>query len=372
MSRKGTWVVENTWICTSCKNSNLGRFMECQTCRSPKEADEKDIVPDASSAPAVKDAELLRLANQGANWVCEFCGGQVRNEHGKCVKNCGAPKAEAPKPIPVPASPSRAPAASQFYSPSDYAAPRATASPPTKPARTWGKPVLWGALGCAALGGIVWLCVFLFASHPENARVSGISWRYEQSLYQRETRHGEGWGTPFGAFNTSCEKRQHGTKDCNPYKCNPHSESYKCNCKTVEYGCHDVCVDQKNGFSKCHEACSEREECSTCSRTVYDTCHEQCPVYDDWCSYDYYEWKHVTTQVTAGTSHDEHWGTLKADGPTQRVDPSEKYTVSFVRDPDSWTYSPRSLGDFKRFDTGTTWKILVNRVGSVEPVQALR
>jgi len=32
-----TWVQENTWVCTSCGSKELGRYMKCQKCGSPKE-----------------------------------------------------------------------------------------------------------------------------------------------------------------------------------------------------------------------------------------------------------------------------------------------------------------------------------------------
>ena len=376
MTVKRTWTVENKWRCDSCGTENLGRFMECQNCRSAKEKQEADIL-SGPDAPEVKDAELLRLANQGANWVCEFCGGQVRNEHGKCVKNCGAPRldnadlnellvkppservstpSEPPRPVPRPL-PTAVPGPGVSYRPSEASFP-------------WGQVGIWGG-GALGVLGLVWLGFFLFASHPEDTKVSGIAWTYRQDLHQRTTLHDEGWGSPIGAFNVSCKSKHYGTEDCHPHNCNAHSVSYECNCTSYDCNCRTTCTDNKNGFSSCSESCSSCQRCSTCSRTEYDTCYDQCDVYKDWCFYDYYEWPIIATKSTAGSTHDEHWADLKADGPLQRLDQSEAYEVQFKGKEDAWKYRPRNLTEFRYFNTGVTWKILVNRVGTVQPVQAL-
>lgn len=371
MTVKRTWVVENTWVCTSCNESNLGRFMACQKCGSPKEANEQDIVPDANSAPEVADPELIRLANEGANWICEFCGGQVRDEFGKCVKNCGAPKPVPPGPQPhrIPEGESKPLPRPMLTGVPGPGMPREFRAPKNY-SKLW-TPVFWGVGGISFVGGIVWLCIYLFASHPENAKVSEIHWTYRQELHERVTKHGEGWGSPFGSFNVSCTSRFYGTEKCHPHNCHPHSVEEECNCSYSECNCHKSCSSNKNGFSTCSEECDHCKHCSTCSHTEYDTCYDQCNVYKDWCAYDYYEWPVIAERVTMGSAHNEYWGDLHADGQLQRLDQSQEYTVSFSGQPDVWTYSPRSLSEFRYFNTGTTWKILVNRVGTVQPIQAL-
>lgn len=381
MTVKRTWIVENKWKCDSCGTENLGRFMECQNCRNPKEKQEADVVPDANSASAVTDPELLRLATQGANWVCEYCGGQVRNEYGKCVKNCGAAKpgsgAEEPKlppdpsftperasnPRPEPSKPSPRPAPP---GPPDWSLRADRRRPIAKPAT-----LLWVFGGVLGTGAFVWLMVFLFASHETTAQVSGISWQYQQDLHQRTLMHSEGWGSPGGSFNVSCRSKFYGTEKCRPHTCNAHSVSYDCNCTSYDCRCHKSCSDNKNGFSTCSEECDTCQRCSTCNRTEYDTCYDQCDVYKDWCAYDYYEWPIIATKRTTGVSHDEHWADLKADGPFQRLDQTETYEVQFAEKEDRWKYRPRSLAEFRYFNAGVSWRVLVNRVGMIQPQHAL-
>ncbi len=367
MTIKRTWVVENSWKCDSCGNSNFGRFMACQQCGSPKEKHEVDVVP--SSGPAVVDPELLRLAAQKANWICEFCGGQVRDEHGKCVKNCGAPKPLLP-PLPVPIkfqSVGRHEVTSVL--PRKRAREAIESLPPVPPKRSMEKPLYVGA-AVAVFTGLTWLGIWLFASHEEIAKVTALEWTYRQDLRQRTTLHGEDWGSPAGAFNISCHSKFYGTENCHPHDCRPHSVSYECNCTSYSCNCRQSCRDNGNGFSTCSESCSSCQRCQSCSRTEYDTCYDQCDVFKQWCSYDYYQWPVIATRTTTGSSHDERWGELEAEGPLQRLDKSEQYTVTFVA-AETWKYRPSSLAEFRYFNSGVSWRILVNRFGSVQPQRAL-
>lgn len=371
-----TWQVENTWVCDSCQEKNLGRFTECQKCGSAKEKHEQDAeVPDPDHTVPVTDPELLRLATQGANWVCEFCAGQVRDEFGKC-RNCAGPR-EEPKPPPDPApEPVRAERPRQ-EAPKQASQPTPQTGWPRRLPLVEGKlppwtakvPWFWVIGGLVGVIALIGLGFFLFATWEVLARVSSIHWHHKANLRQRTLMHGSGWGAPSGSFNQSCYRRFYGTEDCNPYKCRPHSESYECNCHSETCNCHNVCSPNGNGFSTCHEVCSTCRRCSTCTRTVYDTCYEQCDVYRSWCSYDYYEWPIIRTLATEGSEHNERWPELEAVGAEQRLERIARYEVKFQRSKKEWTLKPSALSDFQRFRVGTGWRIKVNRVGSVTPLR---
>ena len=376
MTVKRTWTVENEWTCTSCKAKNLGRHMECQTCRSPKKKDEKDIVPNPDSAPAVTDPELLRLANQGANWVCEFCGGQVRNEHGKCVKNCGAPRNVVP--IDVRDMPPEGVAAAVNRARREPPRPLPTGvpGPGWSPARAGlVKPfkVPWVPVGLVAgVLALAGLLAFLLTSWEVDAKVNSLLWQYTSYLHHKTLSGGLGWGSPGGAFNISCSSKYYGDEDCHPHNCRPHSVSYECNCSSYDCNCRTTCTDNKNGFSSCSESCSTCQRCSTCNRTEYDTCYDSCPVYKDYCTYDYYEWPIIQTLKTSGFEHNEHWPELAANGVDQRLDQTEFYEVTFIEaktGKENWTYRPKTLVEFKTFEAKQFWRLKVNRLRIVTPLQ---
>lgn len=370
MTKKRTWQVENTWACSSCSAKNLGRHMVCQNCGAPKDGRTKDTVGDASKA--VVDPELLKLANQKANWVCEYCGGQVRDEHGKCARNCGAPRPAAPQ-TPVRAS-ARAPVpVTDFPRP-----PLASVVPePPAPNRRLFQALLFvGSL--ALIGGLV----FLLMPRELEAEVVSIEWRHSAQLFQRELKQGENWKgrMPSGTFNVSCVDKYYGDEDCNPHDCRPHNVSYDCNCTSYECNCRTTCRDNGNGFSSCSESCGTCSRCETCSRTEYDTCYDSCPVNKPWCVYSVYEWPLVRSLAMTGSKHDESWPDLAAVGETQRLDRSASYVVVFARvaagrvdtQAERWTLRARSLDEFKGFSVGNRWLIKAPRFTSTpEPLKRL-
>lgn len=215
------------------------------------------------------------------------------------------------------------------------------------------------------ISALVSFAVWAFVPHEHRATVTSLHWQYTRELQQRYTRHGEGWGSPPGAFNVSCERRQHGTEDCHPHDCNAHQVGHDCH--GHDCNCHTSCEDEGNGYSSCSEDCDTCYD--TCYSTEYDTCYDQCPVYDDWCSYNYYQWVHVDTEITSGGTHEVYWGTrLHADGSeTQRILTSQEYTVTFVEAEDRWTFRPNSLANFDRFDRGVVWDVKTNYAGMIWP-----
>ncbi|MFO0626631.1 MAG: hypothetical protein U0325_13535 [Polyangiales bacterium] len=87
-------MIEMTWVCSSCAHRNLGRHKTCATCGSPKDASESYEMPaDPASAASVTEAALLRMALDGLDWRCAYCGSdQCRADRG-CAR-CGASAVE--------------------------------------------------------------------------------------------------------------------------------------------------------------------------------------------------------------------------------------------------------------------------------------
>lgn len=365
-------IVENTWVCTSCKSTQLGRYMKCQSCGSAKEKDEQDIVPDPASAATVTDPELLKMAKDAPDWVCEYCGGRVRNANGQCT-NCAANRkgfeedakklrGDWEKVLGSPSRPSEPP-------------PRAAPPPPRKPAppEVKKKEFPWFLAGAGA-GLVVGLLAFLLVPREFEARISNIQWTYSSDLRQKTKEHKGEWVRPSeaSAFNVSCASRYYGDEDCHPHQCNPRTENYDCNCSSYSCNCRETCSSNRNGFSTCSTSCSTCSKCSTCSRTVYSTCYDRCSVYKDWCDYDYYAWPVVTHLSKSGATHAVSWPVLEAKGPDQRLDRAELYEVVFAKDGDTWAYNPRSLDEFNKFNESSIWRIKVRRVGTIEPLELIR
>lgn len=405
MGRK--WTVEHSWMCSACQRSNLGRFLRCQGCGKPK-GDERYDERGAEHKPAVTDSKALSESRRGRNWTCSYCSYESRGDESKCGR-CGAERNRAVVSAAVRegidagvlsnaqmqeligAAPEPEP--EKKFTGGDYrTAPQVEELPPAAPVQPelppwpdypWAsrlKPqIQWRPLGIA--GGVTagilllsGLLVWLFTPWQEHVRVEARSWSRSIELQERVTLSGQSWDDerPASHFNDSCVTRQHGTHDCDPYDCNPHSVD--CNCHSVQTGesCHTTCSSGGNGFSECSESCSPTysQECSTC--TEYDTCYRQCPTYDEWCSYSYYDWPTICTERTAGQGAQAvvwpHLTTTPNPPSPQRLVHHENYSVEFRNTSDHWLLTPRNESEYGRYSLHARWLIEVNRVGRVKPL----
>lgn len=366
MSR--VWFIENVWRCSSCKASNKGRDLNCSKCGARKSADlEYDTM---SSGEEITDPELLKKAKAGANWICEFCGGEERNLRGDCTQ-CGGLKSLPKAKVSKTSDPLINDIKPWWSNPANIG--QAIKRNPTRTAVI--------ASVVAGSGLLAMFLVWLFTPKHVDAKVDGIQWSYTSNLRERQIKHDSEWGHPGNkgfykepAFNVSCKSEYYGTEDCHPHDCNPHRVSYSCNCTSYDCNCRTTCVDQKNGFSRCSESCSRCNKCDTCYRTEYDTCYDQCPVYKDRCEYDYYEWPISRTESTSGEDHKVYWPPLRALPPDQRLQNIEKYQVNFSCQGESYEYTPANLTDFNRFDVGQFWRLQVGRIRThnIEDLQRIQ
>jgi len=346
--------------------------MNCQGCGARREAGVRDEMPaDVDGAPRVTDPEMLKQAKAGAHWECEFCGGQTRDLHGNC-QNCGGDREEPKYNDPYRFETFTPPPLESFKKEDLRVYPTGRTEAVLKRASWWGRhqrKVYIGGGIAAGVGAFTWLMLWLFLPKEVNATVSYTEWRYKEELRQRVTKNGEGWrsGMPSSSFDESCHSRQRGTEQCNPHNCNAHQVEYQC--RPHECNCSNRCTTQSNGYSRCERVCSTCYD--TCTKTEYDTCYDECPVYEDWCTYKYYEWPIIKEKVTMGYDHKVHWANLKKTGPNQRIDRHQNYRVKFERKPDQWEYKPKNLGDYKRFKRKDPWLIEVNRAGMVWPQRKL-
>jgi hypothetical protein len=412
-----TWIVENTWLCPTCQAQNRGRYMRCQTCGQDRPKESQDIIPNPDSAPQVSDTELLALAYQAPNWECHFCHSQTRDQYGKC-QVCGAENNKSsndlnvlsthPSPQPEPA------AAGMEQQDPEVDQTLVTTSGSVKGKSYWiiplkpftmpldqferecknglkqsknklkqfkrrftsterlhfwikrNKTKLFWAVGIStALGLLIGLLIYLIVPRIVLAPVTSLYWKRTTTIEQRFTKSGEGWGSPIGAFNSSCHTRQRGTENCHPRQCNPHSQTYNCNPR--QCNCSNSCTSNKNGFSTCSRSCSTCY--SSCSRTVYDTCYDQCPVYDNWCIYNYYSWDQVFSSKASGINHKVYWPKVPELKPLQRYHYEQSYGAIFKIEHDEWNFVTANVTEFNRYNVKDVWKIKVNRAGSVWPLE---
>lgn len=186
-----------------------------------------------------------------------------------------------------------------------------------------------GSLIALGVGALLWFIVWMAVPRNIVAYVSDISWMHMTHLRQRETRHNEEWYRQSTkgyyqepVFNQTCERRYH------------YTHTYVCGSYRISCG----------------------ENCTT---TQYIYCSD--PVYDDWCSYDYYEWPVVHTKQILGYDHNTYWETYDLK-ENQRMQMIASYEVNFQTSDDHFQYKPSSTDDYKRFTTGDKWQLTVGRI----------
>jgi hypothetical protein len=312
-------IIELKWNCKDCSTQGiLGRHKRCPSCGSPRENNEMqmDGLQEGSTAPVVKDKELLELAKAGPDWFCACCGSGNRGDASSCT-SCAAPKGSkpAPKPQPKPPPPPPRPVEPQR-------------DPTPEPSRTL--PCLALVALCLAALAFIW---WAMSSHQVVGNVSGMSWTRVAKVetwtdvVEREWRHkanerrevrptnGVGESAGYTMVPGSCrdehyedEKYQCGTKP-EDYDCS-YNENYSSTCtetKRVPDG--KDCKTLNNGFAECrtkYRSESQEVKC-TKQRKVKKTCTREVPkyctreIYKTKCDYTTQKWKWSRTKSSTGT-----------------------------------------------------------------------
>ena len=465
-----TRIVENTWDCLHCKHTNRGRDMECSKCGAPKGSTIVDKIPEAGAArdaAEVKSGTALHTTfSHGSNWACEYCKNQVRAPDGKC-QECGGdkekaktilelraakinpvPRVQPPSYPPMPAPPQKkvepTPAASMKYDPltNDDGGWIPVRPDPFKRTTSFNqsnddddkiinsfhdhsdliKKIAIVAAILFALGGFVWLMVYLFTDHDSNVVVGQTHWTWTRQAQHDDRMHDPGnWQGdmhPRAIQSTvACEDRIRNTFTCGPgshtaHDCRTHEEcthvpdtctrnpdicttvSVPETCYTTSVSCRETCSDRGNGSSSCTNTCSggdrvcsgggTRQDC----RSVPDTCTPNpdhcedvtvcvCDNHENWCVYDYMQWNVTAQATTRGNDHNVQPDpriVIDQNDPLQRIIDEVHYSVKLTDGPDhTWTYSPRGLTDFNRFQSGHHWMLRWNRAGTtVQPLHEIR
>jgi len=480
-----TRIVENTWDCLHCKHTNRGRDMECSKCGAPKGSTIIDKIPEAGATRDVAEVKsgtaIHATFSHGSNWICEYCKSQVRAPDGKC-QECGGDKEKAksvleyresmrlardaqkiieannqkklavtvPSPSLNNSPPLKAPVEQLNYESNPSAGYRDSALKTTpsishNPHRKTSlskndqdddekfvnsyykhsdliKKIAIVAAILLALGGFVWLMVYLFTDHDSNVVVGQTHWSWTRQAQHDDRLHDPGnWQgnmKPRPIQSTIiCEDRIRNTFNCSSgtataHDCRSHEECTRVpdtctrnpdicttvnvpeTCYTTSVSCSERCSDRGNGSSSCTQTCSggdrvcsgggSRQDC----RSVSDTCTRNpdhcedvtvcvCDNHENWCSYDYMQWNVTAQQTTQGNDHNvlpDPRIVIDETDPRQRIIDQMRFSVKLADGPERiWSYTPRNLSDFNRFQTGNHWMLRWNRAGTtVRPLHKIR
>jgi hypothetical protein len=149
---------EGAWDCPVCgRKGNRGPEKFCGGCGAPRGPEVQFYLPD--DAAAVADAEALKRAQAGADWICAYCGADNPAGNAFC-SGCGAP--------------SDGTKTRQVVEHRLEAPPPAAPPPPAKSRSSWLKKGC--GLGCLGLLALIGLVLYLGAPKKTDLTVTGFHW----------------------------------------------------------------------------------------------------------------------------------------------------------------------------------------------------
>lgn len=236
-------IVENVWRCRYCSTAGIPSSKpRCTTCGKEREA-ESDFAVDPSR---VLDVEVGRKLAGGTLVKCAYCEDLIEpfdavGNPRKSCDTCGASRGEAKAAAVEQTIPATQTAT---YRPMQYAEAPPTPSPhPGTPAQSWQeanaladecegpdggvaaspgsfgykRAATIGAVGLGVLVLLLWvggILVQTFRAYTIDATITGKRWERAISVERHTIVHESGWTSqkPVGAWDVSCQPRQHGTR----------------------------------------------------------------------------------------------------------------------------------------------------------------
>lgn len=308
--------------------------------RPPSEAD--------FAAAAITDASELRLAHEGPDGTCGYCGSNNRAGAAVCG-SCGGARAAA--------AGGGGRVRAQVLAAIDE---REDVEAAIRPKRgRWGRRLRILAVAGAGAGGLGY---WGFSEHDLEARLSRLEWEHTTHLEGwQDVRRGQ-WGrvsarpgkAPVGGAGEVAAIESPHCYDKHArderYACG--SESYR---DTESYTCgtRQECSTRSNANGSFTRTC--RSVSKTCTRSVTKTRTKYCtrPIYELWCDYTTQEWAQVREKTVRGEGHEglrfDDFGALADD---QRTTQSGRYALTFTYDDDQTYRAEVPRGEYDAWSIG--------------------
>lgn len=400
------------WNCPKCGVVNIGTDLFC-TCGYGRTENDRIYLP--KNEPPITDAQKLKEAHAGPNWICSTCRAPNVASRDLCSQ-CGAPKGSSASLAThdytlenVPQTAEQAErvsreqssfvAASSTYTPSlpkeTYSSP--TPRTPSSSTQTWdyspkyraqrpnsGSPfsrgqITWIAAIMLILGacaGVTWL--FLHTTQVAS-QFDHAEWSRTVNIDQFQTIKEEDWSIPSGGRQTRFESRIHHYNHV--YDHTDH-KTRRVKTGTTSY----ICGERDNG----NGTFSDIE----CSQDVYgdesydEDVYRDDPVYANWYFYDIDKWYPGRAVYTNGNTRNDpapYFGEVVLNCANQAIlgceretGRSEVYVVIFkvlVKDKDPRLYrldTPRASWD--AYEPGIEYTLVLDNFDHIknDPLADLR
>jgi hypothetical protein len=307
---------EGRWRCLRCSNANLGRFLNCQTCGTKRDDDVQFFIDDDTSV--VNDAALLGQANAGADWICQYCGGNNRAFDRNCT-SCGSARNGENKQL-----------QEEIRGINDWTEAAQTSaslnSQNTQPRKSFFSSRLFkiALLGAGTLGAlfVVLFGVLIYISTLEyscDIEVVGLEWQRTIRLEEYKTVRETAWEgeVPSAARVQSKETALHHTDRVpNGTRQVPETYTERVSDGTERYVCGRK--NKKNGYFEDEYCTRTKYKDVTKTRNKTETIYKEVPVYRTRYTFLIDKWVAAGEKTTSGNDFNPQWAAIEVDNVRTR------------------------------------------------------
>jgi ribosomal protein L40E len=359
MARKTLGYVKLEWTCPNCGSKNPGPQKTCLTCGGPQPVE--TAFNAGAGQPLIQGEEAEKIAAQGADIHCPFCGARNPANAAVCSQCGGDLKGGVARPAgqvlgaftPEPAPEVTCPncgqpnpaAATHCRNCGASLAKPAEAAPSVAPGAP-RKLSLWMiVVGAVVLVGLIIGCLALSGLFTKSEQVVGtvqdVAWQTSVLIeaYQPVERGGWKDEIPAGVELVDCEYRYAYTSD------QPQPVATEV-CGTP------YTVDQGSGYGEVVQDCTYK-------------------VYAEYCSYTVAVWVVVDRAVIQGSDLAPRLAQPALASGQRLGQTSQEYSITFVTDQGVMTYTTTDLDLFSKAVIGSRWNLTISgagRIVSAEPV----
>jgi hypothetical protein len=320
------------WDCKTCGHKgNLGPTRECEKCGAARPGDVKFYLP--SDAEIVTDAEEIKEAKSGADWICAFCDSTNATLIEDC-ENCGASKSDSEKKVKtqryslneVPRSTEDAEnLEKKEVEKAPIPPPKVQDVPPEKkPLIT--KKHIFIALGFVGSMLLIILMGFIFQKDI-NVEIVEISWKRTLDIEEYMLVEESDWSIPSGGTYISESEEIH------------HYNQVQVGTETV-YEDVEVAVGEESYVCGQEDMGNGYFEDVYCTETIYETqtesheepVYEDVPVYDTYYTYSIWRWMFIYSLDELGYDNNAFWPVFVNDDEYIRVGDSIEFYQIIVED----------------------------------------
>lgn len=317
---------EGKWRCLRCLNANLGRHLHCQTC-GVKRDDNVQFFLDEDNA-VVSDAALLNQANAGADWICQYCGGNNRALDRSCT-SCGSERTGENKQLQEEIR-----GVNDWTEAAQKAALLNSQNAPPKKSFFSSRLFKIALLGAGIIGAcfVVLFGVLVYISTLEyscDLEVVGLEWHRTVRLEEYKTVRETAWEgeVPKEARVQSKENALHHT-DKVPTGTRQVLETYT---ERVADGTETyVCgrKNKKNGYFEDEYCTRTKYKDVTKTRMKTETIYKDVPVYKTRYTYLIDKWVAAGEKNTSGNDFNPHWAAVQINNArTREAGREENYSL---------------------------------------------